>query len=427
MRSRHFLLATIDAGGTVPPALGVAADLVRRGHQVRVLADPTVESSARAAGCSFTSWTEAPHFDTLDDQTTVLAAVEHGSPRQRLRAVSRFAGGRATRAFANDILAATRSDPADGLLVEAALPGILIGAEASRLPCAALVPNLYPRPTRGLPPLTTAWSPGTGRFGHLRDALALEVIGLATRGLARPLNRIRAEYGLAPVADLFAQQDHLSRVLVLSSANFDFPADLPVNVRYVGPQLDDPDWATASEDWRPPGAGPLVLVALSSVYQRQSDVLRTVATALSAIRVRAVITTGRAVGPDEVPAASHIRVVRSAPHHDVLREAAAVVTHAGHGTVMKALAAGVPLVCIPMGRDQHANTTRVLRLGAGVRVGKRRPAAVVEDAIRRVLSEPVFAASAASVAQMLAHEAATSPTATDEAEAMVGATSADGR
>ena len=424
MSSAQLLLAAIDGGGTVPPALGVAADLMRRGHHVRVLADPTVESSARAAGCGFTPWTSAPHFDSLADQTAAIGAAEHGSPRQRLRVVSRFAGGRATRGFADDVLSAARAHATDGVLVEAALPGMLIGAEASGLPCAGLMANLYMRPTRGLPPLGTAWSPGEGPLGRLRDRLALGVAGLATKGLARPLNGIRAEYGLAPVADLFEQLDHVARVLVLSSAGFDFPTRLPPNVRYVGPQLDDPDWAAGGVDWRPDGDGPLVLVAMSSIYQRQVDLLGTVATALGSLPVRAVITTGRAVRPDMVPALRHVRVVRSAPHRDVLREASVVVTHAGHGTVLKTLSAGVPLVCIPMGRDQHANTTRVLRLGAGVRVGKGASASRVAAAIRYVLDEPAFTANARHVAQMLATEAATHPNAADEVEAMVGITPA---
>lgn len=227
MSSAQFLLAAIDGGGTVPPALGVAADLVRRGHYVRALADPTVESSARAAGCEFTPWTSAPHFDTLADQTAAIGAAEHGSPRQRLRVVSRFTGGRATRGFADDVLSAARAYATDGVLVEAVVPGMLIGAEASGLPCAGLMANLYMRPSRGLPPLGTAWSPGGGPLGRLRDALALGAAGLATKGLARPLNGIRAEYGLAPVADLFEQLDHLARVLVLSSVGFDFPTRFP--------------------------------------------------------------------------------------------------------------------------------------------------------------------------------------------------------
>src|SRR3954451_9857806 len=233
----------MDAGGTVPPALGVAAGLRRRGHGVQVLADPTVEASARASGCEFTPWTRAPHFDNLADQTDALGAFEHGSPRRRLRIVSRFAGGDATRGFADDVLAAASGQTFDGVLVEAALPGMLIGAEASGLPCAGLMANLYMRPTRGLPPLGTAWAPGQDPLGRLRDALALGVTGLATRGLAWPLNRIRADYGLAPVTDLFAPLDRLACVLVLSSVGFDFPTTLPPNVRYVGPQLDDPDWA----------------------------------------------------------------------------------------------------------------------------------------------------------------------------------------
>jgi UDP:flavonoid glycosyltransferase YjiC (YdhE family) len=387
-----------------------------------VLADPTVESSARAAGCDFTPWTRAPHFETLADQTAALGAAEHGTPRQRLRVASRFFGGQATRGYADDVLAATRAHATDGVLVEAALPGMLVGAEASGLPCAALMANMYLRPTRGLPSLGTAWSPGEGPLGRWRDALAFGVTGLATKGLARPLNRIRAEYGLAPVADLFEQLDHLARVLVLSSADFDFPARLPPNVRYVGPQLDDPDWAAEGEDWRPDGPGPLVLVAMSSIYQRQSDLLGRVAIALESLPVRAVITTGRAVRPEMVPAGAHVRVVRSAPHHHVLREASVVVTHAGHGTVIKALAAGVPLVCIPMGRDQRANTTRVLRLGAGVRVGRRASATRVAAAIQYVLDESAFTVKARHAAQMLADEAVAHPNAAEEVEAMVGMT-----
>jgi hypothetical protein len=48
-----------------------------------------------------------------------------------------------------------------------------------------------------------------------------------------------------------------------------------------------------------------------------------------------------------------------------LAEASAVLTHAGHGSVLKSLAAGVPLVCAPMGRDQRDNTVRELRRAPG--------------------------------------------------------------
>ena len=202
------------------------------------------------------------------------------------------------------------------------------------------------------------------------------------------VNVARAAYGLPAIPDMFALLDECDRVLVLSSPAFDFPAPaLPSNVRYVGAQLDDPHWA-AGDDWRPPGSDPLVLVATSSTFQSQVDALRRIAAALGRLPVRGVITTGPAVAPDEVPAPSNVRVVRAAPHTQVLREASVVFTHAGHGSTLKALAAGVPLVCMPMGRDQKDNTTRVLRLGAGVRIGKRERASGIASAVQRVLTQP---------------------------------------
>ncbi|MBA3529993.1 MAG: hypothetical protein H0T91_11935 [Propionibacteriaceae bacterium] len=132
----------------------------------------------------------------------------------------------------------------------------------------------------------------------------------------------------------------------MTSPSFDFQAPrLPANVRYVGPQLDDPDWAD-SDDWRPSGDLPLVLVATSSIFQDQSDLLRRAASGLGQLPVRAVLTTGRGVDPAEIHAPPNVRVLAAAPHSTILAEASVVVTHAGHGSVLKSLAAGVPMVCV---------------------------------------------------------------------------------
>jgi hypothetical protein len=54
------------------------------------------------------------------------------------------------------------------------------------------------------------------------------------------------------------------------------------------------------------------------------------------------------------------------PQQDVLPDAALVVCHGGSGTTFGALAAGVPLVFVPMFADQRPNAERVEELGAGV-------------------------------------------------------------
>lgn len=420
MPSARFLLAIFDGGGTVPPALGLARELVRRGHTVLVLADPTIERSARAAGCAFQPWSAAPHVSSDAEHTAFLAALEGRNPYHRLQAAGRLVGPRAMRGFAGDVLAAVRDHPVDGILAEAALPGILLGAEAAGVPCAALMPNIYIRPTPGRPLMGAGWSPATSTATRVRDAVTVAAARGALAVAARPLNRLRAEHGLPPVRELTGQLDRCARVLVMTSPVFDVPpARLPANVRYVGPQTDDPDWAASADDWRPDGTAPLVLVAMSSVYQNQTRVLAAVAAALGTLPVRAVLTTGRAVDPAELPCPPNVRAVRSAPHRDVLREAAVVVTHAGHGTVLKSLSAGVPLVCLPMGRDQRDNTTRVVRLGAGVRVDQRASPTTIAAAVRRVLEDPGFAQAARRTADVIAAEAASGPDAADEVEVMV--------
>ena len=415
---RRYLVALIDAGGTVPPALGVAAQLVRRGHGVHVLSDPTVEASARSAGCTFSPWHEAPHVNSREEQTALLAAIEGSNPYRAFRAAKDYAGKDMTSRFAQDVVSTVQDVPVDAILSDG-LPGMLIGAHATGHPTAVLLANIYARPTAGLPLLGTGWSSGPGRFAKARDSLAPGIAAwLFARTLPR-LNAVAARYGQPRLSDVFELFDRCKRVLVMTSPSFDFPApQLPTNVRYVGPQLDDPDWAVEAE-WSRRGSQPLVLVGLSSVYQDQTELLRSIAQGLGRLPVSVVLTTGTAVEPSQIPAPPNIQVLRAAPHQRVLTEASVVVTHAGHGIVMKALAAGVPLVCIPMGRDQKDNTARVLRLGAGVQIGKRSTPDRIAAAVTEVMGRPEYRTAARQFADVLAQEAASRPRGADEAEAML--------
>jgi UDP:flavonoid glycosyltransferase YjiC (YdhE family) len=415
----RFLLTAIDAGGTLPPALGLAAELVRRGHAVLVLSDPISEAAVRAAGCDFRPWRHAPHIDSIDEQTALITDMEKGSGLHQLRvARDRIVVGPAA-GYAADVVATVREHPVDVVLSDG-LPGMLIGAQATGRPIAALMANIYLRPTPGMPVMASGWLPPRGPLGRARDALIRTAMGLVLDRFAGGLNPVLAANGRPPVRDLFELFDRCAEVLVLTSPSFDFSSPhIPANVHFVGPQLDDPAWAAEAGDWRPPGEAPLVLVATSSIYQDQVDLLRRVATALGGLPVRGVLTTGRAVDPAEVPAPANVRVVRAAPHRAVLPEAAAVVTHAGHGTALKSLAAGVPLVCMPMGRDQKDNTVRVLRLGAGVRVSRKAEPAEIAAAVRRVLDEPGYADAARRFAEVLAVEAKTRPSAADRAEGLL--------
>ena len=99
-------------------------------------------------------------------------------------------------------------------------------------------------------------------------------------------------------------------------------------------------------------------------------------------------------------------MVEAAPHAAVLPHTAAVVTHGGHGTVMKALAAGVPMVVMPMGRDQPENATRVLAAGAGVRIKQSASPEKIAAAVREVLGDESYRAAAQRLAAAIAEETA---------------------
>lgn len=402
MAGNRYLLVTWDGGGVLPPELGVARRLIARGHSVRVLADPTAAAEALAAGCGFTPWTTAPHITVRGEQGAIIRDWESANPVRMLHDyMDSFLAGPTPRWLA-DIEAELDARPVDGLLVDFAIPAAGIAAEARGLPFVTLMPNCWIVPTKGIPPMGPGWQPATNPLSRAREVAARAVMRRMFDRALPPLNAARAERGLAPRAsalDLMAG----ANTLVLTSPAFDFgsPA-IPASVHYAGPVLDDPSWA---QPWSPPWPAddtrPLVLVGLSSTFQNQVGVLDSVVAGLATLPVRALVTLGPALDPSQVRGRSgvgDVRIVSSAPHGAVLRGTAAVVTHGGHGTLMKALAAGVPVVVLPMGRDQNDSAARVVHRGAGIRLKPTAKPAAVAAAVRTVLAEPGYAAGARRIA-----------------------------
>ncbi|MFC6287757.1 glycosyltransferase [Nocardioides sp. GCM10027113] len=415
----YFLMTIWHGGGSTPPLMSVARSLVSRGHEVRVLADAILEDEVRAAGAAHVPWTNAPQRTRPDLADDHIRDWEPTDPLEEFgRMRDRLSVGPAG-AYAHDVRAEIEVRRPAAVLTEALLMGPLLAGEATGVPVVALSSTINMAPTPGVPPFGPGFLPATTDAERELHAQVAEQ-NLAAWNVALPvLNAAREEHGLGPLGHVLEQFTAAARVLILSSAAFDFPGELPPVVKHVGPRLDDVAWA---EPWTPPpGDDPLVLVALSSEFQDQADVLRRIVDGLRDLPVRGLVTTGRGVDPAEVAAPDHVQVRRSAPHSAVLPHAAAVVTHGGHGTVLKSLAAGVPLVCLPMGRDQHDIAARLEHSGAGIRLPASAAAASVGDAVRSVLDDPAYRAAAGRLAAAIAEETATDR-AVAEIEALVGAT-----
>jgi MGT family glycosyltransferase len=409
--AKSFLFATWEGGGTVAPALTVARKLIARGHRVRLMSDRCNRTEAEAVGAVFIPWTRAPSRSDRSRDSCPTRDWEAASPPEvLLRAINAVWAGPAL-AYAKDLTEELRREPADLVVSSEMLFGVAAACEALGQRLALLTANVSLFPLPGTPPLGPGLPPArTAEDRALHAQMAEGATALFDQGLPA-LNAAREALGLRPMEHLFDQAEAAERVLLGTSRAFDFAPDvLPPRFCYVGPQLDAPAWAEPwTSPWRADDPRPLVAVAFSTSFQNHAGVLQRVIDALADLPVRGAVTLGGAVLPSEVTAANNVRVVDSAPHDALMREAALVVTHGGHGTVMRALAHRRPMLMIPHGRDQNDNTVRVTARGAGLGLPPHAGTVDIRAAILRLLEEPAFAEAARRLGDAVADEAANSP------------------
>lgn len=408
---RTFLFATWEGGGSVSPALTVAQKLSAREHRVRVMSDRCNRSEAEAVGAAFTPWTRAPSRADRSRDSDVFRDWEVDTPQEQIRRViDRIMAGPAL-AYAQDVVEELARDPADLVVSSEMLLGVMVGCEAVRQRFALLTCNVSLLPMDGVPPLGPGLlPPRTAEEAAFQAQIAAANLAMFNEGLPA-LNAARAALGLQPLASIADQHLAAERLLLGTSRAFDFaPAVLPDHIRYVGPQLADPAWA---EPWQSPWAAddkrPLVLVAFSTTFQDHVGVLQTVIDAMARLPVRVLVTLGETISSAELVAPGNCHLVRSAPHNQVMEQAALVVTHGGHGTVTRALRYQKPLIVVPHGRDQNDNAARVTARGAGLRLVATSPELAFTEAVEEVLGNPAYAAAAVDLGAKVAREAEESP------------------
>jgi MGT family glycosyltransferase len=395
-----------DGGGNVAIQLPVTSELVRCGHDVLVLGHSCQRPRVEATGAAFTPFRYAPDADASSPDTDLIRDWEARTPIgafARLRDNLMF--GPALE-FARDVVAEAERDRPAVIVFDYLLAGAGIGAEAVGVPSVSMIHGVYPLPLRGVPPFGQGLMPARGPLGRLRDVVLARGLARSFAPGLRPVNAARRELGLKPVDDVLEQPTRADLNLVLTSPAFDFAgrAKLPANVRYAGPVLNreaPPEWSSA---WPVDDRRPLVLASFSTTFQDQRDLARRVLSALDGIAVRGLLTTGPALDVSGLPVPENVKVVEFAPHAAVLPHARLAITHAGLGTVHAALAAGVPLICIPNGRDQNDNAARVVAAGAGIRLSRRVSSAKLRRAIVRALDDDSLEQGAASLAAAFARE-----------------------
>lgn len=398
----RYLFVLWEGGGNVPPIMGLARRLVNRGHSVRIISDPANEREAQRAGLQFTSYTRAPHRHDKSATSTIVNDYDAKTPAQALHIYMDKVMAGPALAYAQDVLEELEKRPVDVVVVSEGLFGGHFAAEKAQIPSVMVIPSGYNFYAPGMPP--PGMLPKSGLAGWLQDKMYATLFRQITAYALPGLSYARKALGLPELQSFDQLMNRIERILLLTSSAFDFPAKLPSNVRYVGPLLDDPalvdPWQPSEEDKRP-----LIVVGFSTTYQKHEKIIQTVIDALGELPYHGLVTLGPALDAIQFRIPSNVTVRQFISHAQVFPRASAVITHAGHGTVIRGLAHGIPLVCIPIGRDQPSNAARIVAQGVGVRLTPKARVVAIRNAIQKVVETPSYHENARRLAQTILRDA----------------------
>jgi UDP:flavonoid glycosyltransferase YjiC (YdhE family) len=363
-----MLLAAFGDPGHAFPMIALGRELAARGHEVILQTWQRWEEHAEREGMRFLRAPEYQVFPTLESPMKPYAAgVRAAKETQPLM-----------RELDPDVVVA------DILTVAAAL-----AAQAEERPWVTLVPHVIPWGEPSFPPYSMGAVRARTAIGARLWALTRPVLMAGERQGRRELNGARERIGLPPLDYV---QGGMSRLLSLIATfpQLEYPREHPLPwARITGPLLWEQPYGEVE---LPSGDDPLVLVAPSTSQDREHRLLRAALEGLAREPVRILATTNRRDPGGALVVPANAKVVDWVSYARTMPKCDAVICHAGHGTLARALASGVPLVACPSEGDMAENAARVRWAGVGVSLPRRlQTPRGVRLALRRLLGDPEYA------------------------------------
>lgn len=353
----RVLISSTKFSGHLNPLLPYADALIARGHDVAVAAPEAASQKLARAGI-----THLPVGDPAEEAAEASRrSIDAASGAQAVQAAAaeHFAG-LLSRASLPDLMRIIPDWRPDLVLRESLELGALVAAAAAASPCCRVGVHC-----------------GQGEMDFFPHLVA-------------PVDRLRASVGL------HGDDGASLRSEAVFSA---FPEFMDEGVDWLGtqrplrvrPALAPPPPAGAERPiWAPAEGEAFVYVTLGTVSGRSEKsraAYRAVLEALSTLPVRALLTTGPIMPREELGIIPpNVTVEAFVPQFQIMPHAHAVVCHGGSGSLIGALAHGLPTVVMPLFADQPHNAASVARAGAGISVTDR-TAPVLRAAIARVLED----------------------------------------
>ena len=353
--------------------IALGRELAARGHEVTLETWERWRELVENEGMRFAAAPEYQVFPTTERPLTPYAAAVWASAE-----TSRMVREVDPHAVVVDILTLAAA----------------LAAELEGRPWVTVVPHVLPIGEPGFPVYSVgAVYPRTGAGRRMWEFTRPLLMKGEEQG-RRELNGARERVGLAP-------HDHvhggISRQLALVATlpQLEYPRPWPAHLKVTGPLLWEQPFGEVE---LPPGDEPLVLVAPSTSQDPEHRLLRAALEGLAAEPVRVLATTNRREARDPITVPPNARLVDWVSYSRTMPRCQAVVCHAGHGTLARALSCGVPVVACPHAGDMAENAARIRWAGLGVSLPRRfTTPRGVRLAVRHLLADPGYAERAAAV------------------------------
>jgi UDP:flavonoid glycosyltransferase YjiC (YdhE family) len=341
-----------DGGGNLTPSLGIAAELTRRGHTVRFFGRDEMVGRVEAAGL----------------QATALSQARTDLDRYSFHPLPTVFGYTSSPAVGQELVEVVATRAPDLVVIDAMFASALNVAPQFGRPTAVMLHTFLYR-------LMDIWRANFTMQSESRQRAGFDP--------------------LPPLEELWGARD-LLHANTLRAFDAESVGDLP-RVVHGAPVLTSERRAVrVALPWDAEDSTPVVLLSFSTVTeQRNATMLQRALDALAPLPVHVVATTGQIVDPTELSVPANAWLTPFADHDQLLDRAAFVVGHGGHGTTMRALRHGRPIVSIPaLALDQVPITQLIETWGAGRGLPPDADIDQIRAAAEDVLSDDRFGAEA---------------------------------
>ena len=272
-----------------------------------------------------------------------------------------------------------------------------LAAELEQRPWATLVPHVLPMGEPGFPVYAVGAVYPRTAFGARAWRAARPLLMRGEQQGRAQLNETRARVGLAPLGHVHGGTSR-ELALVATLPQLEYPRAVTEPwLRVTGPLM----WEQPFDDVElPAGDEPLVLVAPSTSQDPSHRLLRAALAGLANEPVRVLATTNGHMPSEGIEVPANARLYGWLSYSQAMAAADLVICHGGHGTVARALGAGVPVLCCPAVGDMSENGARVGWASVGLALPWRLLGrGSLRVAVRRLLSDLTFRERAREIAR----------------------------